>query len=187
MNLQEGKGPYIPEPISMGLYILERRHNMNKYESRAGSIALGAIILCLPLVGGMISSFIAGDQMMTFGDMNKPMLAPPAWLFPIAWTVLYVLMGIALLLLIRSKSKYKTGAICLFISQLLMNFIWSPVFFNMHEYWLAFIVIITMWITTILTAITSWFVDKRATYLLIPLILWTTFAAYLNAGIAVLN
>ena len=160
---------------------------MNKTESRVGSIALGTIIVFLPLIGGLVSSFIAGDQMMSFDDMNKPMLAPPAWLFPVAWSILYILMGIALLLMIRSKSKYKTGAICLFISQLLMNYFWSPIFFNMQDYWLAFVVLVTMWTTTMLTAIVAWWVDRRASLLLLPLILWTTFAAYLNAGIAVLN
>lgn len=160
---------------------------MTKTENRAGSIALGAICIAAPLIGGMISAKIAGDQMISFSSMNKPWLAPPGWLFPIAWTILYVLMGIALLLMIRSNSKYKVGAIALFISQLLMNYMWSPIFFNNHNYWLAFVLLVTMWLTTVITAIVSWFVDKRATWCLVPLIVWTTFAGYLNAGIAVLN
>lgn len=160
---------------------------MNKTENRMGTIALGVIVVFLPLVGGMISALVAGDQMKHFAEISKPALAPPSWLFPIAWSVLYILMGIALLLMIKSKSQYKAGAIALFISQLLMNYIWSPVFFNMHDYWMALVVLVTMWITTILCAIVSYFVDKRATLLLIPLILWTTFAAYLNGGVAILN
>ena len=160
---------------------------MNKTENRMGTIALGVIVVFAPLVGGMISALVAGDQMKHFAEIFKPALAPPSWLFPIAWSVLYILMGIALLLLIKSKSPYKTGAIALFISQLLMNYIWSPVFFNMQDYWMALIVLVTMWITIILCAIVSYFVDKRATLLLIPLLLWTTFAAYLNGGVAILN
>lgn len=160
---------------------------MNTNNRTLGRKALDVILLLIPLAGGFISSRIAGDQMSDFGSMAKPPLAPPAWLFPIAWTILYLLMGLALLYLVRSKNKYKEGAIALFVSQLLMNYIWSPVFFNMEEYWLAFAILITMWLTTIITAIVSYFVDKKAVLCLIPLILWTTFAAYLNAGIAILN
>lgn len=160
---------------------------MNTNKSTLGRKALAVIIVLLPLAGGFVSSMIAGDQMTNFGNMAKPPLAPPAWLFPIAWTILYLLMGLALLYLIRSKSQYRDGAVALFVSQLLMNFIWSPVFFRMEEYWLAFAILITMWLTTIITAIVSYFVDRRAVLCLIPLILWTTFAAYLNAGVAILN
>ena len=143
--------------------------------------------LAVPLAVGFVSSWLTMDQMELFGQMNKPALAPPAWLFPIAWTILYILMGVASFLILRSNSKYKVGAICLYISMLVMNFMWSPVFFNSQDYWVALGIIAVMWTTTVLLAIVSWFVDRRATYLLIPLILWTTFATYLNAGIAVLN
>lgn len=160
---------------------------MNKTESRVGGIVVSLVLVFLPLVGGMVSSMMARGQMMSFAEMNKPPLAPPAWLFPIAWSILYLLMGIALLLMIRSRHEYKVGAICLFISQLLMNYIWTPIFFGRQEYWLAFGVLILMWLTTILCAIIAWKVDRRATYCLMPLILWTTFAGYLNAGIAILN
>lgn len=171
----------------MGPNIPERRKIMETSKKTLGRRIVDVIIVLAPLAGGLVSSRIAGDQMSNFGDMVKPPLAPPAWLFPIAWTILYLLMGLALLYLIRSNSKYREGAVALFVSQLLMNYIWSPVFFNMEEYWLAFGILITMWLTTIITAIVSYFVDRRAVLCLIPLILWTTFAAYLNAGIAILN
>lgn len=143
--------------------------------------------LAVPLAVGFISSRITMDQMELFGQMNKPALAPPAWLFPIAWTILYILMGIASFLILRSNSKYKVAAICFYVSMLIMNFMWSPVFFNRQDYLMAMVIIVTMGMTTVLLAIVSWFVDKRATFLLVPLILWTGFATYLNAGIAMLN
>lgn len=160
---------------------------MKKNESKKGSIILGLIVVVLPLIGGMVSSMMARGQMELFAEMSKPPLAPPAWLFPIAWSILYILMGIALLLMIRSHHEYKVGAICLFISQLLMNYIWTPVFFRNGEYWTAFVIIILMWLSTIICAIIARKVDIRATLCLIPLILWETFAAYLNAGVAILN
>ena len=160
---------------------------MKEYERRFGTFTLKLVLVLVPLVGGLISARIAGDMMKGFGSMNRPPMAPAAWLFPVAWTVLYVMMGVALLLMVQSKSQYKVGAIALFTSQLLMNFIWSPVFFNMQEYWMALAIIVAMWLTEVITAIVAWFVDKRATLLLLPLILWTSFATYLNAGVAVLN
>lgn len=160
---------------------------MNKFESRVGGIAISFIIVFLPLVGGLISSMMAKGQMQAFADMNKPALAPPAWLFPIAWTILYLLMGVALLLMIKSHHEYKVGAISLFISQLLMNYLWTPTFFGRQEYWMAFVILVSMWMTTVICAIVARKVNIWATYCLIPLILWTTFAGYLNAGVAVLN
>ena len=154
---------------------------------KAGSIVLAVILIFLPLVGGMISAAMSGDQMVAFSEMNKPALSPPGWLFPIAWSILYILMGMALLLMVRSRHEYKVGAICLFISQLVMNYVWTPIFFGRQEYWTAFVILILMWLTTIICAIVSRKVDMRATLLLIPLILWETFAAYLNAGVAILN
>lgn len=158
-----------------------------KSSSKTGAWLLLIGCLAVPLAVGFVSSWITMDQMEMFGAMNKPALAPPAWLFPIAWTILYVLMGIASFLILRSDSKYKVAAICFYISMLIMNFMWSPVFFNRQDYLASMVIIVTMGMTTIILAITSWFVDKRATYLLIPLILWTGFATYLNAGIAMLN
>lgn len=160
---------------------------LTNYVGKKGITAVGAMLVFAPLVGGSISAIISGDQMQAFGEMTKPALAPPGWLFPIAWTILYLLMGLALLYMIRSESKYKVGAICFFVSQLGMNYLWSPVFFGQQDYYMAFAILVAMWLTTVICAIISWFVDKRATFCLIPLILWTTFAGYLNASIAIMN
>ena len=160
---------------------------MKENRRSVGSVVLAIIIVCLPLAGGIVESILVGNQMSDFATMNKPPLAPPAWLFPVAWTILYLLMGIALLLMIRSHHEYKVGAICLFISQLMMNYMWTPIFFGMGQYWMALAILVLMWLTTIICAIIARKVDIRATWCLVPLILWQTFAAYLNAGIAVLN
>lgn len=163
-------------------------NNMNMgRRMKTKDIVLLVVCIAVPLIVGIVSSMLTRGQMMSFNEMNKPPLAPPAWLFPIAWTILYVLMGIASYLIIKSDSKYKVAAVALYISQLMMNAIWSPVFFNMQNYMAALGVLLSMWTTIIILAILSWFINKKITLLLLPLILWTTFAAYLNAGIGALN
>lgn len=160
---------------------------ITKNESKVGSIALGVICIAIPLVGGMISARIAGDQMQSFGQLNQPPLSPPGWLFPIAWTILYILMGIALLLILRSHHEYKVGAVALFISQLLMNFYWSPVFFVEQDYTKALVILALMWTTTVILTFVTWRINKWAALMLVPYICWMSFAAYLNAGVGILN
>ena len=160
---------------------------ITKNESRIGSIALAIVVIAAPLVGGMISAKVAGDQMQSFGELNQPPLSPPGWLFPVAWTILYLLMGISLLLILRSHHEYKVGAVALFISQLVMNYCWSPVFFVDRNYMLAFVILVTMMITTVILTLVTWRIDKRAALMLLPYICWMSFAAYLNAGVGVMN
>ena len=160
---------------------------ITKFESTAGSITIGVISIAAPLIGGMISARFAGDQMKSFGELNQPALSPPAWLFPVAWTILYILMGIALLLILRSDHEYKVGAVAMFISQLIMNYIWSPVFFVRKEYFAAFVILILMLTTTVILTILAWKINRTAAMLLLPYIAWMCFAAYLNAGVGMLN
>lgn len=146
-------------------------------------------ILCIaaPLVGGMISAWFSGDQMSEFGQLNQPALSPPAWIFPVVWSILYIMLGIVLLLLVRSDYKYKTAAISLFISQLIMNYLWSPVFFVHQDYVQALIILVLMLTTTVILTIITWKNIKLAGMLLIPYILWLSFATYLNIGVGMLN
>lgn len=128
--------------------------------------------------------------MKAFDTMTKPPLAPPAWLFPIAWTILYILMGLASYFVAMDKysnpAMRRTGLILYFV-QLIFNFAWTLVFFNLGAYLFAFVWLMMMWLIIIACAICFYFVDYLAGFLMIPLILWTTFAAYLNLFIYVLN
>lgn len=129
-----------------------------------------------------------------FGSFKQPPLAPPAWLFPVAWTILYILMGIASFLIYL---KYKNGkksekstahtALIIYGIQLALNFIWTPIFFNANLYWLAFAVIIAMWILEFTLLIKTHKISRPAFWCLLPYLLWTTFATYLNISIAILN
>lgn len=160
---------------------------ITKFESKAGSVALGAICIAVPLVGGMISARIAGDQMKEFGLLNQPALSPPGWIFPIVWTILYILMGISLLLVLRSHHEYKVGAVALFISQLVMNYLWSPAFFVEQDYVKALIILVLMLTTTVILTLVTRKINKAAAWMLVPYILWMCFATYLNVGVGMLN
>ena len=147
------------------------------------------LILCVlaPLGGGFLISLLTQNAMSQFSSFNQPPLAPPAWLFPVAWTILYILMGVASWLICISTNKSKTSALVIYAIQLVLNFIWTPIFFNANQYWLAFGILIAMWLLEIILLTKSFKISRPAFWCLIPYLLWTTFAAYLNISIAILN
>lgn len=146
------------------------------------------VSIALPLGGGFLISLLTRSAMATFDSFNQPPLSPPAWLFPVAWSILYVMIGIASYLIYRQKkSKARTAAIVLYLIQLAFNFCWTIVFFNLGWFWPAFAWLMVMWVLIIILMIVSGKVSKPAVILLIPYVLWCTFAAYLSLGIAILN
>ncbi|MBQ6908207.1 MAG: tryptophan-rich sensory protein [Clostridia bacterium] len=149
------------------------------------------LIICIliPLAVGALSAFITKDSMSMFEEINKPPLSPSPILFPIVWTILYILMGISSYLVYTSDAaKYKiSSALQTYAIQLAVNFFWSIIFFNMQLYLLAFVWLILLWILIISTIIKFNPISKTAAYLLIPYLLWVTFAGYLNIGIYFLN
>jgi len=162
---------------------------MNKDKvKKIGGIAIAIII---PLLVGGVSAFLTMDGMDKFKELNQPLLSPPSWLFPIAWTILYILMGISSYLIYKNKNVFfyeeRERSLLLYIIQLVFNFFWSIIFFNMQKFIFAFVWLIILWIIVLLLIIDSKKVNKTASYLLIPYILWLTFAGYLNLMIAILN
>lgn len=123
-----------------------------------------------------------------YGSLTKPLLNPPNWLFGPVWSVLYLLMGVALALIILKVSKQsKKSAYLWFGVQLVLNTLWSLVFFGLHSPWLG-VVVITALITSIFMTIREFRrIDKHSQWLLAPYFAWVCFAAYLTIGIAVLN
>ncbi len=128
--------------------------------------------------------------------LMKPGFNPPAWIFGPVWTILYLLMGIALWLIWEKKGvepEAKQWAIVIFIIQLLFNAKWSIIFFGMHSVSLALIDIILLWISILITIILFSKISKGAAWLLVPYILWVSFAGvlsfaiYLNYSIWALN
>ena len=126
--------------------------------------------------------------MAWYNTLNKPIITPPAGVFAPVWVILYILMGLSFYFFIsKGFSKGKIFPTILFAIQLLLNIIWSPIFFALQNIGLALIIVILMWFSILLTIFTFYKYSKLASLLLIPYFLWVTFAVYLNIGFWVLN
>lgn len=149
---------------------------------------LVSIIGC-ELVGILGTPFTTAAIPTWYATLNKPFFAPPNWLFGPAWTLLYFLMGISFYLIWKQNTKSKNVQIAkkFFFSQLFLNFIWSPIFFGLRSPLLGLIVIVLMWALIITTIYKFHPLSKWAAYLLIPYLLWVTFATTLNGAILLLN
>lgn len=148
------------------------------------------LLLCLgiPLAVGGLSALLSGG-MDSYQNLNQPPLAPPGWVFPVVWTVLYLLMGYASYRVLTSGTDPQEikKALVLYGVQLLLNFLWSPVFFGLQWRLLAFFILVAMWVFIYLTIRAFSKIDEVAGDLLLPYILWVTFAGYLNLGVYILN
>lgn len=144
--------------------------------------------LALPLAVGGLAAALSGG-MDSYGMLEKPPLSPPGWVFPVVWTVLYLLMGYASYRTLTSgaSSEDIRRAWLFYGLQLLANFIWPLLFFGGELYLTSLLWLIVLWILIFLTIWAFSRVDERAGDLLIPYILWVTFAAYLNLGVYLLN
>lgn len=142
--------------------------------------------LSIPLAVGVLASLLTGNSMESFSLLNKPAFAPPGWLFPIVWTILYLLMGTASYLIVSSGQNQDT-ALLFYGIQLFFNFFWSLIFFNLKQYLFAFMWLVLLWLFILKTIILFFPISKTAAYLMIPYLLWVTFAGYLNYAIWLLN
>lgn len=147
------------------------------------------IAIAIPLIVGGLATLLTKDNMIMFEVIDKPPLAPPQWLFPVVWTILYILMGIASYLVYKSKapSAEKTAALAFYAIQLVFNFAWSLIFFNLENYLLAFVWLCALWLLIVITTVRFFAINKAAGWLMVPYILWVTFAGYLNYAIYMLN
>lgn len=166
--------------------------NSNDISKNKSKLNFKNLFICIliPLAIGAISGFISSNNMNDFKVLNKPTFSPPGWLFPVVWTILYILMGIASYLIINTKNSshnQKNSAITLYGIQLLFNFFWTFWFFNLKLYLFAFIWLIALWFLILVTTVKFFHISKTAAYLMIPYLIWVTFAGYLNLGITLLN
>lgn len=148
-----------------------------------------ALAVAIPLAVGGLSALLTMDNMIMFDAVKKPPLAPPMWVFPVAWTVLYLLMGIASYLVYTSNAEAgkKTAALGVYAVSLFFNFLWSIIFFNRDNYLFAFIWLCALWLLIVVATVKFFAINKTAGYLMLPYILWVGFAGYLNYGIYMLN
>jgi tryptophan-rich sensory protein len=145
--------------------------------------------LAIPLLVGIVSGFLTRGGVEQFKtDTIKPVFSPPDWLFPVVWTILYILMGISSYIIdIKVTTNDKRTATVLYYLQLAFNFFWSFIFFNFQAYLPAFVWIIILWVLIIATTIEFYKIDKAAGILMVPYLIWVTFAAVLNFSIYLLN
>ena len=127
--------------------------------------------------------------MKNFDDIYKPLLTPPAWVFPVVWTILYILMGIASYWVSISdvSGDRKKRALRAYALQLAANFLWSIVFFRFELWTAAFIWLIMLGILAIICTVRFYDIDERAGKIMVPYLIWLFAAAYLNLGVCILN
>ena len=142
--------------------------------------------LAVPLAAGGLSAWLSRKGMKAFGTLHKPPLSPPAWLFPVVWTVLFLLMGLASWLVLRQQRRLQ-AALPVYGVQLLFNFFWSLLFFRWGLFLPALFWLAALWGLIVWTMALFRRTRPAAGWLLAPYLLWVSFAAYLNAGIWLLN
>lgn len=148
---------------------------------------LAAVLI--PLAVGGLSALLSGSGMTAFAQMNKPPLSPPAWLFPVVWTILFLMMGVASYFVRQSKAstEQKRTALTLYAVQLFFNFFWSIIFFQLEQYLLAFFWLLALWLLIYLMLHEFMKCNQKAGLMLLPYLAWVIFAGYLNLGIYLLN
>ncbi len=148
-------------------------------------VCVGLIVLCNAV--GFLSS-LPGREQPTYEAFVQPSWAPPSWLFAPVWSSLYTVMGIATYLVWRSPvGRHRRTALTVFAVQLALNASWSPVFFALHQYAAALVLIVAILAAVIVMIASYARVSKLAAALTVPLALWVGFATALNAGIVALN
>jgi len=147
------------------------------------------ISIALPQLAGVIGSlFTVKNIPVWYAGLNKPSFNPPAWIFGPVWITLYVLMGISFFIIwIKNDFPDFRFFLSLFILQLSLNTFWSIIFFGLKSPGFAFLEIIFLWLAILLCILYFYRVSKTASFLLIPYILWVSFAAVLNYNIWKLN
>lgn len=141
--------------------------------------------IAISLGAGFIGSIVSRDSMEQYKSIYKPPLSPPSWVFPIVWTILFVLMGIAAYLIYMSESEEKNQALKLYVVQLILNVGWSVIFFRWQAYLAAFFWLLLLWYFIWLTTKQFYQINEIAGKLMFPYLLWVTFAGYLNLAIAI--
>jgi len=147
-----------------------------------------SVSICL-LTGFVGSAFTMNSVKTWYADLSKPFFNPPDWAFGVVWPILYVMMGVAAFLIWNRGfgNKQVRIALGLFVAQLVLNGFWTPIFFGLHMIGLALAEIILLWLAILATIVGFWRLSKAAACLLIPYILWVSFAIALNAALWHLN
>lgn len=138
-------------------------------------------------VGGL-ASFLIRNNTDIYETLQRPAFAPPGWVFPVVWAVLYTLMGISAYLIFRAfPSASRLNALTSYLVTLIINFAWPLIFFNAQAWWGAFFWLLLLIVSLVVQLVLYWRVRPSAALLQIPYLLWISFAAVLNLSIARMN
>ena len=138
---------------------------------------------------GALSGILSMEGMRQYNEIAmKPDLTPPSWLFPVAWTILYILMGIgSAIIWLAPDSPQRSQGLNLYVLQLVVNFFWSLIFFNSGAYGFAALWLVLLWVLVLLMIISFSKTSRLAALLQVPYLLWLTFAGYLNIAVWLMN
>ena len=179
---EEGGNRLAADGMELGLRgLVLKTYNMKKVLT---------LLLCLLVtmgVGGLSGYLTSPEISGWYAGLDKPSFNPPNNVFGPVWTILYFLMGVSLYLIVISPSARKKFAIGIFVTQLILNFFWSIIFFNLHQIGLALIEIILLWMMILAMVIAFYKINRVAGLLQVPYLLWVSFATVLNAAIYQLN
>ena len=138
---------------------------------------------------GALSGWLSREGMKIYSEtVTQPPLSPPMWVFPVVWSILFLLLGYgAARIYLAPESAQRSRGLNLFVAQLIVNFFWSLIFFNAQAFGLAFVWLLLLWVLVLLMILTFRKVDPVAAWVQVPYLIWLTFAAYLSAGVWYLN
>ena len=162
----------------------------SKQQLRASFLRVALVtvpgLLFLGFLIGQLSN--SGDRNRWFDALQKPDLFPPTWVFPVVWSILYVMLGVALAMIIHARgAKGRPLALGLFTVQFLLNLAWSPLFFGAHQVSLSLILILALLILATATTFALAKIRKAAAWLMVPYLIWVSAASILNYQMDVLN
>ena len=146
-----------------------------------------ASIIGCQAAGFIGSVFTAGSVDTWYTTLVRPVFAPPNWIFGPVWITLYLMMGVSVYLIWTAKHRMVWLALVAFAIQLVLNTVWSFLFFGLQDLLLGFLGIIFLWAAIVVTIAIFYRIRRSAAYLLVPYLLWVSFAAVLNYGFLVLN
>jgi len=153
---------------------------------KKAAIFMGCVFLTL-LTGGVSGYLTAPEIESWYAGLNKPVFNPPNYLFGPVWTLLYIMMGVSFFIILQTATNNKGRCITVFAVQLILNFLWSIIFFNFHDIFFALFDIALLWASILVMILVFYKENKIAALLQVPYLLWVTFATALNIAILFLN
>jgi translocator protein len=162
----------------------------SKEQLRMSFIRWALVMVPLIIFCGFLSGAVAGsgETNRWYAMLAKPSINPPGWVFPIVWTILYAMQGLALAMILNARgARERTLAIILFAAQFVVSLSWSQIFFGWHKVGLAFLMIIAMLGLAVITTMVFGRIRPMAAWLMLPYLLWLSFASILNYKIDQLN